>query len=66
METFWMVWNENGGRPVIKHRSLYDATKEAERLAVKNIGQKFIVLESLKFCEIKNPVIWNFTDNIPF
>ena len=67
MEKFWMILGENGKGPVVRHDSLYSASKEAERLAANNPGQKFIVLESLKYCEIKNPIIWNeVTDPVPF
>lgn len=66
MEKFWMVLGENGKSPVVRHGSLSEAKKEAERLAINNIGQKFIVLESLDFCETNNPVVWKQTDDIPF
>lgn len=65
MEKFWMIWNEGNNAPVVKHETLAKAKKEAERLATNNRGKKFVVLESLEFCEIKNPVIWQTTDDIP-
>ena len=66
MEKFWMILNKNGSRPTVEHNSLNSAEKEAERLAGLNPGQQFIILESLKYCEIKNPVIWKDTDELPF
>jgi hypothetical protein len=45
-EGFWMVWNENGGMPRVKHATCAAAVAEAERLARSNRGETFIVLKS--------------------
>lgn len=66
MDKFWFVWNENGKAPTYKHDTLDSAKKEAERLALLHHTQKFIVLESVEYCYINNPVIWMKTDEIPF
>lgn len=44
---FWMVWNMSGeGIPWFQHFTEESAEVEAERLARKCPGQKFIVLEA--------------------
>lgn len=44
MEHFWLVWNEVGGAPTLKHPTPQSARHEAERLARANPGQAFHVL----------------------
>ena len=44
---FWMVWREGSKGLHVKHESYDSVRTEAERLAEKNPGQKFYVLESL-------------------
>jgi hypothetical protein len=66
MEKFWMVWNENGGSPTCQHPSLESAETEAARLARMKPGSNFVVLESVKFCTIDDPVKWYPTDEDPF
>ena len=66
MEKFWMVWRENGNAPVAMHPSLKSAEEEAARLARLNPGKNFVVLESVKFCTIDDPVHWYPTEEIPF
>jgi hypothetical protein len=46
METFWVVWNENRGKPTFKHASEESAKKEAVKLARRHPGEQFHVLES--------------------
>ena len=41
---YWVVWNENGRQPVVKHESFQAARSEAKRLARNNPGEKFVVL----------------------
>lgn len=53
---FWMVWNERGDAPRVKHSTKVSAQREAERLARLNRGQSFIVLESVQAC-ISNDVL---------
>ena len=44
LEPFWLVWNPNKNAPTHKHLSEANAIAEAERLARKYKGEKFIVL----------------------
>ena len=62
VETFWMIWNENGHAPTVKHTTVRAAKCEAERLARFNPGERFIVLEAIGSC-IKRDVAWD--DVIP-
>lgn len=55
MNTFWMVWNPAGRAPVFKHESAESAKNEAKRLAELNIGQNFIVLQSIGEASIEKP-----------
>ena len=77
MEKFWMVWNVDGRVPTMKHASQQSARLEAERLAKRNPGQQFAVLEAIGVCETTKPVQWaeltlscdaalEFDDGIPF
>lgn len=66
MEKFWMVWRDDSSASTVQHPSLQSAKQEAERLARANIGNRFVVLESLEFCTIDNPVHWYDTDTMPF
>jgi hypothetical protein len=67
MEKFWMVWRVGGPGPTVQHTTLYDAEKEAERLALNNPSVKFVILESLKYCEAKTPVTWHdVREQLPF
>jgi hypothetical protein len=67
MTKFWMVWREHGGGPTMPHTCRKDAEREAERLARKNPGENFIVLEAVAACS-KNDIIWDtaFVDGMPF
>lgn len=47
---FWLVWNDGGHAPTHKHLSERDAKREAERLARKVRGQRFVVLEAVEAC----------------
>ena len=55
VEKFWMLYMEDGGAPVSKHRSRSAADTEAERLA-KLHGRRIFVLESIYVCEYIPPV----------
>jgi hypothetical protein len=66
MKIFWIIWNPAANRPTVMHETLDSAKKEAERLAKLNPGQRFVVLKSIEFCEVHNPVKWTKTDDIPF
>jgi len=57
MEKFWLVWNEQGSSPTLKHSTEKDAKGEAERLARSNPGQTFHVLTLVDSCR-KHDVIW--------
>jgi len=41
---FWLVWNEDGRSPTVKHASRDIAEAEAARLAAQNQGRSFHVL----------------------
>jgi len=41
---YWVVWNETGRTPTLKHPSFHSAKKEAQRLARNNPGIRFAVL----------------------
>lgn len=41
---FWLVWNEDGRMPMVKHPSQDEAQQEAARLAGENPGKSFHVL----------------------
>ena len=47
-EKFWFVWCPSHGLPTHRHPSETAAKKEAERLARKNRGHRFFVLEALE------------------
>lgn len=53
---FWMVWNERGDAPRVKHTTKESAQREATRLARLHRGHSFIVLESVQAC-ISNDVL---------
>lgn len=43
-QTFWLVWNPEGGAPTVKHFNEEKAVKEAQRLARLKPGREFFVL----------------------
>jgi len=45
---FYLVWNQNGGAPTVKHDSRQSAINEAERLARKCPGERFVVLRAVE------------------
>lgn len=45
---FWIVWNPAQGDPSVRHKTLADATNEAERIAAKHPGQEVFVLQSVR------------------
>lgn len=65
---FWLVWNVNGHAPTVKHTDIRTASAEAERLARRNTGQRFIVLESVMAVEVDNitRIDMRPEDEIPF
>jgi hypothetical protein len=44
--SFWWVWTKRGRNPRYFHGSPFEAEAEAQRLALKHPGQKFIVLHA--------------------
>lgn len=44
---FWVVWRFGGATPTVSHPSLAKATEEAERLAAKQPGDIFFVLQAV-------------------
>lgn len=47
MGKFWIVWNENGRSPTVKHFTYDSAKNEAKRLARLNSNHSFHVLEQI-------------------
>ena len=72
MNSFWLVWNYNGGAPTVPHGSYESAHAEAERLARCNKGQKFVVMQSVTACIVDDMKIIDlrpdsqYEDGIPF
>lgn len=62
---YWLVWNGIDA-PTYRHETLRSATQEAERLANKNPGRCFTVLEAIGTC-VKNDLSWTTygENNIP-
>lgn len=44
---FWLVWSKHGHLPRVTHHTEAAAVREAERLARKHLGRKFIVLRAI-------------------
>lgn len=56
---YWMVHNPGrygNGQPTVMHDSKMKALDEAKRLAQKNPGENFVVLESVLACRAPAPV----------
>jgi hypothetical protein len=68
MEKFWMVWNPKRTSPTCQHKSIEAAVAEAERLARRDPGQEFYVLEALRMCQVPElPIKWTeLEEPIPF
>ena len=62
---FWMVWNEQGRNPTVKHDSKESAITEAERLARLNPGCEFHVLRLVDSCRLAD-VQWRSEEELPF
>lgn len=63
---FWVVWNENGRAPVVKHPTQDSAEREALRLARGNPGQRFHVLALLGTC-VNESIRWErVPEEMPF
>jgi len=43
MDTFWIVWKDNGGSPSKQHTTMEEAKAEAKRLSEKHLGETFRV-----------------------
>ena len=50
MKPFWVVWNEQGQTPMIRHNSALSAKNESERLARVSPGKTFHVLRLVASC----------------
>jgi len=59
---FWMIWNPLGKAPVHMHNHYANAIEEAKRLAEKEIGYVFFVLEAVNAVKQKVTVITDVTD----
>lgn len=47
-KAYWCIWNPQHGIPIRIHLKIEDARKEAEKLARKNPGEKFRILQSVE------------------
>lgn len=67
-EMFWVVMNPEDNAPKFMHRSESSATTEAERLARKNPGQVFYVMESIcgRVVDDMQRIQLRQIDDIPF
>jgi hypothetical protein len=65
MEKFWLVWCVEGGAPTYQHMDHESACNEAERLASKNPGKRFEVMERVSSV-IKQDVQWDGLQPLPF
>lgn len=61
-KAFWVVWCDCGGPPTVKHDSFESAKAEASRLAQRNEGKTFHVLEA-KGAAIVERVQWRDVDD---
>lgn len=52
---FWMVWTKTGHPPRRTHAMQSSAEDEADRLARKFPGRKFIVLRGERKCHVPSP-----------
>ena len=65
LDHFWLVWNEQGDPPKLKHATLENAKREAGRLATLNPGQQFHVLQVIATARFAR-VEWLEYDYAPF
>lgn len=67
---FWLVWNPQGHEPQARHDSEQSAEREAERLAKKHPGQRFIVLRPVREVVVDNVQRFEYEpedhDELPF
>ena len=65
---FYLVWNEDGGVPRVKHPTQHSAENEAERLAQQYPGQRFVVLEPVSRFSVRRVNVERFqsTAEVPF
>lgn len=56
METFWLVWEPQNGYTKNRHGYQPDAKIEAERLAERNPGKEYFVLQALTMSTVLKPV----------
>lgn len=55
VEKYWMVHNLNGHGPTKKHYNRDEAIEESKRLAEKELGQVFCVLECISAYCVERP-----------
>lgn len=66
-DAFYMVYSPEGRAPTVRHERLSDARIEANRLAILNPGQDFIVLESLETRRATRPIeVVEHSHAVPF
>jgi len=59
METFWMVYRENGSSPRVAHTLERLAEEEAQRLSKNELGVKFFILEAKRYVLCSPMYEWN-------
>nr|WP_313470802.1 hypothetical protein [Stenotrophomonas geniculata] len=68
-EKFWVVWNPKTRSVNVRHYDIELATLEAERLAERNPGESFVVLEAIsesKKVSVTTRLLRTPEDEIPF
>ena len=66
---YWLVWQEDGGPPTVKHETQEAAEQEAERLARAFNGRSFVVLAPLARFTERRVTVERFEiddDSVPF
>lgn len=68
----YYVWNPDANRPEERHKDFTAAIREAERLAAKHYGHRFIVLKAMGSAIVETPGKFmlapgvDMDDEIPF
>jgi hypothetical protein len=60
---FWMVYGNGQSAPTVKHKTLYDASREAERLARTVPGVQFYVLQAMAVAERRDVLFRRLAGN---
>ena len=63
---FWLIWNERGHAPTVKHLSPESAVQEAQRLAIANPDEEFHILQVIKTARYAKVQWVDYGEFIPF